>query len=146
MKLVDTILSKLADLIRQGQFADLETEGIKIKPVPAEGGEWKERHKTINAFLNTRGGILISGRQGGRKRSGPALCFHRLERARGAKPEGNLEASTRIARALARICPIVSLRLNFAISSMVVSRSSMWMSWRQIENSFFTGASPTSAF
>ena len=61
MKLVDTILAKLADLIRQGQFTDLETEGIEIKPVPAEGGEWKERHKSVNAFLNTRGGIMILG-------------------------------------------------------------------------------------
>jgi predicted HTH transcriptional regulator len=29
--------------------------------VPVDGGEWKERHKTVNAFLNTRGGILILG-------------------------------------------------------------------------------------
>ncbi|MHC1769160.1 MAG: helix-turn-helix domain-containing protein [Verrucomicrobiia bacterium] len=54
-------LTKLADLIRLGQFTDLETEGLEIKPVPAEGGEWKERHKSINAFLNTRGGIMIFG-------------------------------------------------------------------------------------
>ncbi|MFM9117808.1 MAG: hypothetical protein ACKOU6_16780, partial [Planctomycetota bacterium] len=63
MKVVDQILNQLADLIKQGRFQELETEGLEIKPVPAEGGEWKERHKSVNAFLNTRGGILILGVQ-----------------------------------------------------------------------------------
>jgi len=61
MKVVDQILNKLADLIQHGRFAELETEGLEIKPVPAEGGEWKDRHKSVNAFLNTRGGIMILG-------------------------------------------------------------------------------------
>ena len=61
MNVVDRILIKLAELIQQGRFEELETEGLEIKPVPAEGGEWKERHKSINAFLNTRGGIIILG-------------------------------------------------------------------------------------
>ena len=61
MKVVDQILNKLAELIHQGRFVELETEGLEIKPVPAEGGEWKERYKSINAFLNARGGIVIFG-------------------------------------------------------------------------------------
>lgn len=61
MKVVDQILNKLAELIQQGRFVDLETEGLEIKPVPADGGDWKERYKSINAFLNTRGGIVILG-------------------------------------------------------------------------------------
>ncbi|MFT5492073.1 MAG: ATP-dependent DNA helicase RecG [Limisphaerales bacterium] len=61
MKPIDQILNKLADLIQQGRFVELETEGLEIKPVPVDGGEWKERHKSVNAFLNTRGGILILG-------------------------------------------------------------------------------------
>lgn len=61
MKVVENILHRLAEMIRQGRFEELETEGLELKPVPAEGGEWKERHKSINAFLNTRGGILILG-------------------------------------------------------------------------------------
>ena len=61
MKVVDQILNKLAELIHQGRFVELETEGLEIKPVPADGGEWKERYKSINAFLNTRGGIVILG-------------------------------------------------------------------------------------
>ena len=61
MKPIDQTLLKLADLIQQGRFVELETERLEIKPVPVDGGEWKERHKTVNAFLNTRGGILILG-------------------------------------------------------------------------------------
>ena len=61
MKAPDVILANLADLIQQGRFAELETEAVEIKPVPATGADWKEVHKSINAFLNTRGGILILG-------------------------------------------------------------------------------------
>lgn len=61
MKSIDQILDKLAGLIQQGRFMELETEWLEIKPVPVDGGEWKERHKSVNAFLNTRGGILILG-------------------------------------------------------------------------------------
>ena len=61
MKPIDQTLLKLADLIQQGRFVELETEGLEIKPVPVDGGEWRERNKSVNAFLNTRGGILILG-------------------------------------------------------------------------------------
>lgn len=65
MKPVDQILkkvlAKLSDLIQQGRFAELETDWLEIKPVPADGGDWKERHKSVNAFLNTRGGVLLLG-------------------------------------------------------------------------------------
>lgn len=61
MKIVDNILTQLGELISQGRFTELETEGLEIKPVPSEGAEWKERHKSVNAFLNTRGGIMILG-------------------------------------------------------------------------------------
>jgi predicted HTH transcriptional regulator len=39
----------------------LKTEGIEIKSVPATGADWKEIQKSVNAFLNSRGGILILG-------------------------------------------------------------------------------------
>lgn len=61
MNLIDQTLHQLADLIQQGRFKELETEGLEMKPVPVDGGEWKEVHKSVNAFLNTRGGILILG-------------------------------------------------------------------------------------
>ena len=61
MKIVDQILPRLADLIQQQRFIELETDGLEIKTVPADGGEWKELHKSVNAFLNARGGIVILG-------------------------------------------------------------------------------------
>jgi len=71
MKNVDRILAKLAELVSQSRYEPLETEGLEIKPVPSDGGSWKERYKTVNAFLNTRGGILILGvseRQSGNRK------------------------------------------------------------------------------
>lgn len=61
MTTVDRILAKLAELIQHDRFEELETEGLEIKPVPAVGTEWHERFKSVNAFLNTRGGIVILG-------------------------------------------------------------------------------------
>lgn len=58
---VDRTLAKLAELITAGRFEELETDTLELKPVPPTGGEWKERYKSANAFLNTRGGILILG-------------------------------------------------------------------------------------
>src|SRR5665213_3183363 len=57
----DDILEKLADLVVSQKFVEMETEGIEIKPVPAQGNEWRAVHESVNAFLNTRGGILILG-------------------------------------------------------------------------------------
>ena len=39
MKIIDELLTKLAGLIQQGRFVELETEGLEIKPVPIDGGE-----------------------------------------------------------------------------------------------------------
>ena len=58
---VSQVLAKVQRLIAEERFEDLESDGLEIKPVPATGGEWKEIHKTTNAFLNTRGGILLLG-------------------------------------------------------------------------------------
>lgn len=58
---IGDILLRLQHLISDGKFEELESDGLEIKPVPATGGEWKEIHKTTNAFLNTRGGILLLG-------------------------------------------------------------------------------------
>ncbi len=58
---VDKTLNRLAELIAQGHFEELETDTLEIKPVPADALGWRERHKSACAFLNTRGGILILG-------------------------------------------------------------------------------------
>lgn len=59
--LVDNLLAKLAELVTAGRYASLETDTLEIKPVPSDAGSWLERYKSVNAFLNTRGGILILG-------------------------------------------------------------------------------------
>jgi predicted HTH transcriptional regulator len=61
MKPIDRYLQKLAELINQGRYEQMETEALEIKPIPADGGSWRERHKSVNAFLNTRGGIMVFG-------------------------------------------------------------------------------------
>jgi len=61
MDFVDEILGKLAEHIHQRHFHELETDGVEIKPVPPSNVEWKELYKSVNAFLNTRGGIVILG-------------------------------------------------------------------------------------
>ncbi len=58
---IDRILDRLAKLTGEGRFEPLETDTIEIKPVPPTGGEWNERKKSVNAFLNSRGGVLILG-------------------------------------------------------------------------------------
>lgn len=58
---IGNLLGRLAQLIKEGRFEEQETDRLEIKPVPANGGQWKELHKSVNAFLNTRGGIIILG-------------------------------------------------------------------------------------
>lgn len=59
--LVDGILAKLAELVVAGRYEPVETDALEIKPIPADGGAWHECYKSANAFLNTRGGIIILG-------------------------------------------------------------------------------------
>ena len=61
MKTLDKILAKLDTLVAEQRFEEVETDIVEIKPVPSDGGSWKEMQKSVNAFLNTRGGILILG-------------------------------------------------------------------------------------
>lgn len=59
--MIDHILARLSELVAQERFEELETDTLEIKPCPSENSEWKEIHKSVNAFLNTQGGILILG-------------------------------------------------------------------------------------
>lgn len=58
---VEKTLSRLEVLIAEDRHESLETDDLEIKPVPADGTSWRECHKSVNAFLNTRGGILLLG-------------------------------------------------------------------------------------
>jgi ATP-dependent DNA helicase RecG len=89
MTTIDRTLAKLEQLIKDERFEQLETDTIEIKPVPPTGGDWKERKKSVNAFLNSRGGILILGIKeetvGQSKR-------YALTGWRGESEEGNVRA------------------------------------------------------
>lgn len=58
---IDKVLHRLAILVREVRYEALETDTVEVKPVPSDGGQWHELHKSVNAFLNTRGGIVILG-------------------------------------------------------------------------------------
>jgi ATP-dependent DNA helicase RecG len=55
------LLDKLQTLVEQSSFEELESDTIELKPCASTGQDWSERHKSVNAFLNTRGGTLILG-------------------------------------------------------------------------------------
>ncbi len=61
MPFIDEVLAQLDLLMELGKFENLETDTLEIKPVPSEKGQWHECYKSINAFLNTRGGIVLLG-------------------------------------------------------------------------------------
>ncbi len=55
------LLQKLASLISQNRFEDMESDTVEFKQFPPTGKDWFNLHQSINAFLNTRGGVLILG-------------------------------------------------------------------------------------
>ncbi|MBN1517446.1 hypothetical protein JXA32_12860 [Candidatus Sumerlaeota bacterium] len=59
--LTDNVLTKLSTLIAERRYESLETDTLEIKPVPSDGVSWRERYKSVNAFLNSRGGIMLLG-------------------------------------------------------------------------------------
>ncbi len=60
MKVVERILSQVQDCIEKEYFKEFETEKIELKDL-SSGEDWKELYKSICAFLNTTGGIVIIG-------------------------------------------------------------------------------------
>ena len=61
MNIVDQILTQLAELIQLGRFKELETDGLEIKPVPADAGEWKEFDTFYRNVRNTFNKLHKSG-------------------------------------------------------------------------------------
>jgi ATP-dependent DNA helicase RecG len=52
---------QLEKTILAQKFTELESDTVEIKSCPSSTQDWSERYKSINAFLNTRGGYLILG-------------------------------------------------------------------------------------
>lgn len=61
LEIVERTLSRLADLIANDRFEELETDTLEFKSVPADGSEWHKFFQSACAFLNTRGGIILLG-------------------------------------------------------------------------------------
>ena len=60
MKAVDKILATIQESIETNVFLDVETDKVEIKDL-SSGDNWKELYKSVCAFLNTEGGIVIVG-------------------------------------------------------------------------------------
>ena len=61
MKEIEKILNRLEDCIQGNYYAPIETEVVELKPTPPSLNKAKEMLKSICAFMNTNGGILILG-------------------------------------------------------------------------------------
>ena len=60
MRAIDKILSTLEQSIKDKTHCAVETDQLELKDLSG-GDDWRELYKTINAFLNTKGGIIIIG-------------------------------------------------------------------------------------
>ena len=61
MKIIDEFLQKLEAIIQSGHYMPVENDKIELKDNSHDASDWTEVYKTINAFLNTEGGIIVIG-------------------------------------------------------------------------------------
>jgi predicted HTH transcriptional regulator len=61
-------LLQLEEHIKTGTYFPVETDKIELKDL-SSGNDWKELHKSIYAFLNSKGGIIIIGIKEDQKQS-----------------------------------------------------------------------------
>jgi predicted HTH transcriptional regulator len=60
MRTIDKFLEQVEQCIQTDTYTPVETEKIELKDL-SSGGDWKELYKTVCAFLNTGGGIVVVG-------------------------------------------------------------------------------------
>jgi ATP-dependent DNA helicase RecG len=58
---IDRLIQDLREMIASGEFRSLETEMVEVKPLPSTRSDWRQIQISANAFMNTRGGILLLG-------------------------------------------------------------------------------------
>lgn len=61
MSTIETVLDRIQDSLITGESEAVETDRFELKLCPATSSDWKQIAKSANAFLNTRGGIIILG-------------------------------------------------------------------------------------
>jgi predicted HTH transcriptional regulator len=61
MKVIDDVLQQIEFCIQNNDFYTIENEKIELKDNSHNKSEWSEVFKTVNAYLNTNGGIIIIG-------------------------------------------------------------------------------------
>lgn len=60
MNTIDTVLQQLQQCLQTHTYRDLETDKIELKDLSG-GDDWRELYKSVCAFLNTQGGMVIIG-------------------------------------------------------------------------------------
>ncbi len=58
---LNTVLHHIRRLIEERRFENVETDWLELKPTPSESSSWSEIEKSICAFLNGRGGVIVLG-------------------------------------------------------------------------------------
>jgi ATP-dependent DNA helicase RecG len=60
MNIIDALIEKIETSVQNNVVIPVENSNIELKDL-SSGGKWTELYKTVNAFLNTDGGIIIIG-------------------------------------------------------------------------------------
>lgn len=55
------VLDRLKFLVIERRFENVETDWLELKPTPSENASWTEVEKSICAFMNGRGGVIVLG-------------------------------------------------------------------------------------
>ncbi len=61
MKFIDALLHEIEGAIISGNLVSVETERVELKDNSHGNSEWNEVFKTVNAFLNRNGGLILIG-------------------------------------------------------------------------------------
>ena len=69
MNVVDKVLLRLKNCLETNTYQSVETDKIELKDLSG-GREWKELYKSVCAFLNSQGGIVILGVKENEKETG----------------------------------------------------------------------------
>ncbi|MBI3584089.1 MAG: putative DNA binding domain-containing protein [Nitrospinae bacterium] len=60
MREIDRILQQIENHIKEKTYEQVETDKIELKDLSA-GDDWKQLYKSVCAFLNAKGGIIVIG-------------------------------------------------------------------------------------